>query len=245
MRHFHAKAIVLIALSAPLGACSSFLGIHFAHHAPRAAPETALAAKAESATSTGRRELADGQPGLAIEAFQHALASGEPIAPAVNGMGVAYARIGRFDLAQRYFEQAAASDPANAQYSENLARLMRSPALAMRREGDIANAALQAAATEDAAAKVAAVPSAVPAPGQLQRVSRGEVRIASAAPQATPAIRGQAPVGAGFRPLIRITFADRPAVSASSIKIVLPEAKPAASASTPADTASVAAGARR
>lgn len=244
MRHFHAKAIVLVALSAPLGACSSFLGIHFAHHAPRAAPEAALAANAESATSVGRRQLADNQPGLAIEAFQRALAGGEPIAPAVNGMGVAYARIGRFDLAQRYFEQAAASDPANPQYSENLARLMRSPALAMRREGDIARAALQTAAREEAAAKTAGTPSAVPALGQLQRVSRGEVRIASAAPQATPAIRGKGPVGQGFRPLIRITFADRPVVSGPPIRIVLPEAKPAASASTPADTASVGAGAR-
>lgn len=244
MQHFYAKAIVLAALSVPLGACSSFLGINFARHAPRAAPDAALAAKTQSATSAGRQQLADGSPGLAIEAFQRALASGEPVGPAVNGMGVAYARIARFDLAQRYFEQAAASDPANPQYADNLVRLMRSPAFALRREGDIARAALQAAARDEAVAKIAEARKVAPALGQLQRVSRGEVRIASAAPQVAPTVRGQVPVGKNFRPLIRITFADRPVAPGTPIRIVQPETKTAVAAPTPADTVSVTAGAR-
>lgn len=249
MQHFPTKAVALVALCVPLGACNSFLGIHFAGHGVRAAPLRAAVstnvpkAMNENATATGRKHLAEGQPGLAIEAFQRALAGGEPVAPAVNGLGVAYARIGRFDLAQRYFEQAAASDPANSQYSDNLARLMRSPALALRREGDMARAALQAAAEQAATAKVAESAKAAQVPGRLQRVSRGEVRIASVAAPEAPIARGKAAVAQGFRPLIRITFADRDAASAP-IRITLPEAKPATAEPEIADAAAVPAGPR-
>jgi tetratricopeptide (TPR) repeat protein len=193
-----------------------------------------LAVKAESATSIGRRQLAEGQTGLAIEYFQRAMASGEPIAPAVNGLGVAYARLDRFDLAQRYFQQAIASDPVNPQYADNLARLMRSPALAMRHEGDIAKEALQAAATVQTEAKSARAASAAPAIGQLQRVSRGEVRITSAPPQAAPAAPGQAKVDSRFRPLVRVSIAEPLApLPQSSIRVVLPESKPAKAGTTP------------
>lgn len=238
MRHFPTRALVLIALAAPLGACNSFLGIHFARHAPRAVPEAApapaLAAKAESATSIGRRQLADGQTGLAIESFQRAMASGEPIAPAVNGLGVAYARLDRFDLAQRYFQQAIAGDPVNTQYADNLARLMRSPALAMRRDGDIANAALQAIAPVQTAARSAQAASAVPAVGRLQRVSRGEVRIATAPPQPAPAALGQATAAKRLNSLVRVTLGDaaKPRLGAP-VRIVLPEPKPAETQAAP------------
>jgi tetratricopeptide (TPR) repeat protein len=227
MRRFPTRTLVLIALATPLCACNSFLGINFARHAPRAAPTaasvSALIAKAESMTSVGRRQLADGQTGLAIESFQRAMASGEPIASAVNGLGVAYARLDRFDLAQRYFEQAIASDPANNRYADNLARLMRSSTIAMRRDGDIAKAALQAAARAQAAAKAV---NAATAMGKLQRVSRGEVRIASAPPQAAPTATGQAKVDSRFKPLVRVSIVDPMGpFPQSSVRVMLPEAK--------------------
>lgn len=236
MRQVHIRALALIALSAPLGACNSFLGIHFARHAapvpeirlqPQSAQAAADAAGGQSATALGRRQLAEGQVGLAIETFRKALAGGEPIAPAVNGLGVAYARIGRFDLAQRYFEQAIASDPVEPKYADNLARLMRSPALAMRRDGDMVAAALKAAAPV-VEAKAERNARAEPAQGQLQRVSRGEVRIATAPPQAPPITLRTAAVDSKFKPLVRFSLAELPEAKAQHqptgpIRIVLPE----------------------
>lgn len=235
MRHFPTRALALIALVAPLGGCNSFLGINFARHAPRAVPTAApapvLVANTGSATAAGRRQLADGQTGLAIESFQRAMAAGEPIAPAVNGLGVAYARMERFDLAQRYFQQAIAGDPANSHYVDNLARLMRSPALAARRDGDIAREALQAAAGVSIAGKTTQAANAAAAVGKLQRVSRGEVRIASVPPQAAPAAPGQARIDSRFKPLVRISIADpKLSLPRSAIRVTMPKTKPATAA---------------
>src|SRR5262245_16899965 len=106
-----------VVMALPLGACSSFLGIHFARHTPRAQPAQALATSVGASTEAGRALLADGQPGLAIESFQRAVASGEPAAPALNGLAVAYSRLGRDDLAERFFREAMAADPTNTRYA--------------------------------------------------------------------------------------------------------------------------------
>ena len=229
MRHVPTRALVLMVLATPLGACNSFLGMHFARHAPRAVPvpEAAPAALVQADTEAGRRLLGEGQTGLAIESFRKALAQGEPVAPAVNGLGVAYARIGRFDLAQRYFQQAMASDPANARYADNLARLMTSPAFALRREGDLARAALAASAEQDAQAKLAEARAAAPAAGQMQRVSRGEVRIVAVPAQAAPltARNAQAALDGKFKPVLRFSIAEP---ANAPIRVTLPEPKPAA-----------------
>jgi hypothetical protein len=237
MRYVPTKALILIALAAPLGGCNSFLGMNFARHAPRAAPapEAAALAKADAETATARRLLAEGQTGLAIESFRKALAQGEPVAPAVNGLGVAYARLGRFDLAQRYFQQAMASDPTDARYADNLARLMKSPAFAMRREGDLAQAAVRASVPQDATAKLAGAGAATTPAGKLQRVSRGEVRIATVPAQAAPlsprgASSAQAALDGRFKPVLRFSIAE-PAAQ-GSIRVTLPEPKPAADASS-------------
>ena len=234
MRHVATRALVLIALATPLGACNSFLGMHFARHVPRATPvrEAAPPALVQVETEAGRRLLAEGQTGLAIESFRKALAQGEPVAPAVNGLGVAYARIGRFDVAQRYFQQAMASDPANPRYADNLARLMTSSAFAMRHEGDLARAALAASAEQDARAKLAEARAAAPAAGQLQRVSRGEVRIATVPAQAAPlspraATKAQAALDGKFKPVLRFSIAEP---ADAPIRVVLPEPKPAVEA---------------
>ena len=138
-------------------------------------------------TQAGRQQLAQGQTGLAIESFRKALANAEPRAPALNGLAVAYSRLGRFDLAQRFFHEAIAADPQDVRYSENLARLMRSPVFAMRRDGDIARAAeaqQQADAAETAVALAAA--NSAPKRGRLNRVSKHEFHIASAPPMLPP-----------------------------------------------------------
>lgn len=87
--------------------------------------------QARTETEQGREHLSAQRNGLAIEAFNRALVFGEEPAPALNGLGVAYARLGRADLAYRFFSQAAAADPASAVYSRNLAMLTSSPAFTL------------------------------------------------------------------------------------------------------------------
>lgn len=235
MRTIPIRAAFLALAAIQLGGCSSFLGINFARHsAPAAEPSVDVAIRAARVTEAGRRQLAEGQTGLAVETFRQALGSGEPVAPALNGLGVAYARLGRYDLAQRFFEQAMAADPADARYADNMTRLMRSPVLAMRRDADIAAAAqAQLAANR---VEVQAKTAEAPAVGRIERLSRGEVRIVTATPQARPsAMTVQSASTRGFKPLVRVAFADKEAEQAKGfVRFSLPapvkEDKPEASA---------------
>jgi len=175
----HARWILLAAATLGLSGCTSVFKAVFARHSQpvlvRAAPPSPAAT---SLTEAGRTYLAAGNTGLAIEAFQHAIGMGEPAAPALNGLGVAYARLDRFETAQKLFAQALALAPDNAQYAANMARLLRSPALAARHDADIA--------AEIAAAAPPAPAPSQPAPGQLVRVSANEFRIVTVEPAAAP-----------------------------------------------------------
>ena len=233
MRKSQFRAVLVLSLATPLGACSSFLGIHFGHHIRKAEPALAVAtanmpgskeAVPAPATDAGRSQLAAGQVGLAVESFQRALGSGEPIAPAANGMGVAYARLGRFDLAQRFFEQAMSTDPADTRYADNLARLLRSPLFALRHDRDIAEREARTALSPIAPAFKQA--TAQPPAGNLQRISRAEVRITTySQPQEIRQAR-MAAVGTGYYPIIRISIAGRDhLVARNFVRVVLPEPK--------------------
>lgn len=130
--------------------------------------EQRLAAAASTVeTDMGRAHLAAQRNGLAIEAFNRALVFGEAPAPALNGLGVAYARMGRVDLAYRFFSQAASADPESAVYARNLATLTSSAAFTL-------------AATRPIAAKRTALakPSAVTRePGKLYREGNRQVTL--------------------------------------------------------------------
>jgi tetratricopeptide (TPR) repeat protein len=71
----------------------------------------------------GMAHLRLGQNADAISSFRAALRDNPESAEAHNGLAIAYDRIGRTDLAQRYFELAMAHDPANVKYGANLALL--------------------------------------------------------------------------------------------------------------------------
>ena len=196
---------VLVALSLALPGCSSIFGSKaFAGASSKAnlaAPSQALTA---AATDLGRHHLETGNYGQAIEAFQVAIANQEPVAPAFNGLGVAFARLGRFELAQRYFERAAAIAPEDTRFQDNLARLTRSPAFAMRHQGDIAAGFVTTAAADPvvkAAMRRAEAPTAVL--GKLQRQGRGQVFIQTVQPMTAPARTAAAAVDSRFRPLLR------------------------------------------
>jgi tetratricopeptide (TPR) repeat protein len=71
----------------------------------------------------GKRYLQLGSLGLAINAFQKELAEKPNSIPALNGLAVAYDRLGRGDVAQRYLDLALTLDPKSAVTLNNLAYL--------------------------------------------------------------------------------------------------------------------------
>ncbi len=188
----HLKPVVTLALLClALPGCSSLFGSNKMAAQTGTAQQMQVAAKAAEArpavhTMAGRSALDQGSAGIAIESFTRAVTSGEAPAPAFNGLGVAYARIGRYDLAQRYFERAAQIDPVDTRYQANLARLMRSPLYARRFQADETRAMLAKAEGEQAkAAQTRQAAAAAP----LQRIGGNQFTLRTVAPAA-----GSAPV---------------------------------------------------
>lgn len=70
----------------------------------------------------GRSFLAARQYGLAIELFKSARHEPSLRTESLNGLAIAYDAIGRRDIAERYFEEALASQPADERTRRNVAR---------------------------------------------------------------------------------------------------------------------------
>ncbi len=84
--------------------------------------QTHMSASQQNAVEQGRYLLGLRQNADAISAFRRALRETPDNPEAFNGLAIAYDRIGRRDLAQRYFELAVAADPVQDRYKVNLAR---------------------------------------------------------------------------------------------------------------------------
>src|SRR5215510_16417117 len=76
-----------------------------------------------SAYEQGKRHLQFKSPGLAVAAFEEALKEHPDSVPALNGLAVAYDRLGRADVAQRYLDRALTLDPESPVTLNNLAYL--------------------------------------------------------------------------------------------------------------------------
>ncbi|HLO78315.1 MAG TPA: tetratricopeptide repeat protein [Magnetospirillum sp.] len=88
----------------------------------------------EAPYATGKRHLAAGQLGLAVDNFRTAVARDGGDVAALNALAACYDRLGRFDLADRYYDKAMAVAPDDPQTLNNLgvSNLMRGrPALAL------------------------------------------------------------------------------------------------------------------
>lgn len=171
-----APVSMLILTSAfALGGCQIFKpsGVHSG-----ASANAIRAGELASSTDQGRDHLRAGRYGLAIEAFERALAFGERPAPAYNGLGVAYAKLGRPELAYRFFRKAAMSDPDNPVYSRNLASLMDSPEfnLAVLQRSEPKGAKTGNKAEQKAAGPVARTP------GKLYREKSGQFSLVTKVP---------------------------------------------------------------
>lgn len=110
--------VLLMGSCTLLAACSGAVGI--ANFAPRpVVPEGYGAADAGSPYQLGKRQLQAGNVGLAIDAFRKAVRAEPGSIDALNGLAVAYDRIGRFDLSRRYYEQALGIEPESATLLHN------------------------------------------------------------------------------------------------------------------------------
>lgn len=123
------RSAMLAATVAMLSGCQ-ILGVHRLSSASSDRQAT-ISAPATS-LQTGRLVLTERRWGAAIEAFNIAVASGEDPAAAYNGLAIAYSRLGRDDLAYRFFKKAAMSDPSNPVYTRNFAMLVNSPNFTLR-----------------------------------------------------------------------------------------------------------------
>lgn len=232
---------------AALSGCQLLGNLHLTRSSQDRAKVAEVAITSGTAVQDGRDHLRGGRPGLAIEAFNRALASGQDPAASYNGLGVAYARLGRTDLAFRFFKKAALSEPDNAAYSRNLTRLIDSPQFALAMMTQAAPVAA-APAPASASASATATP-ALPAPqgrnaripGRLQRDGNHQFSLTTlpSADEVSPAarrsaglaqcprskLRGKRVCAAVMLPQIENR---RPAEVAIASPVVVPAALPAA-----------------
>lgn len=183
-------SVVLAGLT--LSGCQSPLlaGWGFTKKSPESGAFARTAAEPLVALEEGRIFLRNGQISSAVASFK--IAQLDPVAApdAKNGLGVAYVKLGRPDIADRYFREALALRPGEDRYAANLLRLQRDVMLAR-------------ASTEGQGAGQAEVPAEV--------ATAANGLLAQAEPQARLA-RARTPV-------LRITTGERSA-AAPSIQVV-------------------------
>jgi len=200
----------LVVAAVSLGGCQSFplTSWLFKKDRPASEADPQLAGSTAGALEEGAAFLRAGNLSAAVASFRIAQLDRATRADASNGLGVAYARLGRLDLAERYFQAAILSDPENPRFAANLLRLQQQVLLARR------------ASARDvlAAAGAAPMPQAKPAnetllAGTVDRVSRGEVRVST-----RPEL--------GNAPAMMVAYADAPAESTAPASAELSASAP-------------------
>ncbi len=176
----HTLSLLLLAVAAvPLGGCSLFGKTdNFAQKAQ--ARQLKGEDFAQARLTAGREALDRAHWAEAIMAFRDAQRTPQFAAQAHNGMGVAYAELGRADLAERYFLLAIAVAPEDRRFAANLSRLYAKhaqpePALAAAPEPVPALALPRVALTGANSSVKVERPT-----GRLVRTARGEMRLQSA-----------------------------------------------------------------
>lgn len=165
-----------IAMLVSLGGCQFFGKLNQAHSGSSNAQQASTQRAMPSSLAEGREHLRANRNGLAIDSFNLALVRGEDPAAAFNGLGVAYARVGRNDLAYRFFKKANASDPENPVYASNLIRLVDSPAFALN-QIDRAGPAAPPARVIERPVNASAAAAAPRQTGKLYREGRGQISL--------------------------------------------------------------------
>lgn len=139
-------------------------------------------ATGEDAYAAAKRQLALGNLGLAVDGFRKAVRENPNSADALNGLAVAYDRMGRFDLSRQAFEEALALAPSDRAIMHNLERSL----LAQGRHAEAAQLAREmgevtvpiAAPADLAQAEAPAIPTSRPeSPMRIERTSPREVAL--------------------------------------------------------------------
>lgn len=192
------RIVTLLAGAALLGGCQALFGDR-AKLEVRPIGGEVTAENAAVALEDGRARLREGQVGYAIVSLRLAATNPAFAAEAHNGLGVAYARLGRGDLAERYFREAMAEAPQDPRFAANLARYYQSRDAALARASSAPLGQVFAAE-----ATVVAPDPQMPQPKHLsgaaaaemiQRVSAREVVVRTAAATPAPVITvGQRPL---------------------------------------------------
>jgi len=159
--------VLALAIAAPAAARGEDM-----HPRTTGLPASAIAVGQTSAGALddGRLALAGGNPAQAISAFRIALAQAPQTVAALNGLAIAYDRLGRSDLARQHFEMALALEPDAADIAYNLGlALVRAgmdrAAIPHLQRAAMGNDARAAAAARRTLAQVAARLTTPPAPG--------------------------------------------------------------------------------
>lgn len=195
------KLGTVIGAAAMLAGCqtSPFAGWFSKSSDKRAQARTAPKLVGAQLIEEGRVQLSQGHISAAVATYRLARMDPSTAAQAENGLGVAYAKLGRFDLADRYFRSAVEREPQDMRFTANLLRLQRTVMMARAK---LRTAEPVLAKAEPAAEPRGKVASAPP----VHRLSDGIVKISTRE-------------DLGARPQVAIAFLERP-------EKALPEAEP-------------------
>lgn len=160
------RTLFIIAGAASVAGCQSILGTLGLADRPEAQEQPF----GPRDIAEGRAALAANLPGTAIPAFQRAALNPETAAAAYNGLGVAYAKLQRGDLAERYFTQAAALAPENEAYANNLVMFYASGLAVSTR-------ALAAREKQAGQALAAAIPEPVEETSEVRTLANATITI--------------------------------------------------------------------
>jgi hypothetical protein len=110
--------LALMMSSALLTGCA---GLNLARFEPRPVVPAGYSAKGSGSElyEQGKRQLQAGHAALAIDSFRRASRVQPDSVDTLNGLAVAYDRIGRYDLSRRYYEAALGRDPNSAMLLHN------------------------------------------------------------------------------------------------------------------------------
>lgn len=177
-----AKILLASACVAALPGCQSLFPSH-GQVAQASLSDAAMQDYFVQRLEEGRAHLRANRPGAAVVAFRQASYGAAVRARALNGMAVAYDRLGRADLAQQYFMAAMNLEPENPSFAANFLRFNQS--LADARQVDavaVAQAQALLVGTAEGSPSSGDAPSGVAeVADRVQRVSPNEVRIVAAA----------------------------------------------------------------
>ena len=207
------KLLAVVGAAAMLGGCQSFplTSWMFKKDSKPGAERQALAGNTVGALEEGGAFLRAGNVSAAVASYRIALLDHATRADASNGLAVAYARLGRDDLAERYFMAAIAADPENPKFVANLLRLQQQVILARRAGEEVRRAAAVAAVAPlpEPARPVREVAAGPRTSDVMERVSRGEVQIRTR-------------LDLGNAPRMALAFGSSPSESAERATDVVP-----------------------